>query len=191
MLFKCVFVRPVCVRCGSKTGALKSGAWSSWAHWARGDTRFSGVHGGCARWWTAWSQENSSRTALSPTTEVSLASLSSSHLSPNRCWALWHASVKRRFHLSRRRRKPLKPRTAHQTAGTRRSDRQRVWSLIGLCSLRTNNIYRQCSGCSKMVHSYLMVYSTVRLFNPDNAKWKIFKARKRRVEAVHALNVGW
>lgn len=138
VLFKCAFL-PVCVRFGSKTGALKRGAWSSWAHWARGDTRFSGVHGGCARWWTAWSQESSSRTALSPTTEVSLAFLSSSHLCPNR-WALWHASVKRRFHLSCRRRKPLKASTVHQTAGNRRADRERFWSLIGLCSLRKKYI---------------------------------------------------
>lgn len=121
-----------CVRSGSKTGALKSGAWSSWARSARGDTRFSGAHGGCARWWTAWNQENSSRTALSPTTEVSLASLSSSHLCPNR-WALWHASVKSPF--------PFVPppqevfEGAHCSSASWKQE-SRVWSLIGLCSLR-------------------------------------------------------
>lgn len=130
-----LFGFPVCVRCGSKTGALKSDAWSSWALWARGDMRFSEVHGGCARWWTDWSQESSYQTVLSPTTEVSLASLSTSHLCPNR-WALWHASVKRRLHLSYRRRKSLKACTVHQTAGNRRVDRERVWSLIGYCGLR-------------------------------------------------------
>lgn len=146
LLYKCVFGLPVCVRCGSKTGALKSGAWSSWAHSARGDTRFSEVHGGCARLWTAWSQESSSPTARSPTTEVSLASSSSSHLCPNRC-ALWHASVKRSFHLSCRSRKPLKTRTVHQTAANRRADRERVvWSFIELC--------RKIYSCfNKTIHS--------------------------------------
>lgn len=140
LLVNCVCGLSVGVRCGSRTGAPKSGAWSSWAHWARGDTRFSGVHGGCARWWIAWSQESSSRTALSPTTEVRLASLSFSHLCPNR-WALWHAPVKRRFHLSCRRRKPLKPRTVYQTAGNRGADRERVWLLIGLCGLGKKYAY--------------------------------------------------
>ncbi len=61
----------VCVfRSGSRTDVPKRGAWSSWARWAPGGTRFSGARGGWGRWWTGWSPGSWSPTGPSPTTEV-------------------------------------------------------------------------------------------------------------------------
>lgn len=61
----------MCVsRSGSRTVVPKRGAWSSWARWAPGGTRFSGARGGWGRWWTDWSPGSSSPTGPSLTMEV-------------------------------------------------------------------------------------------------------------------------